>query len=225
MAATLGAPKIEDYRFADDGRVPNNPRLPLIVYRGALKTGGDAAASCVALFDRNGWTGAWQNGVYSHHHYHSSAHEVLGIASGWVRVRLGGESGQTIELRAGDVVVIPAGVAHKNEGESPDLLVVGAGRAPICAARVVRITHGRCRKSPRCRCPPATRSVGLQGRCSSAGASQDAADPESLGVPSRRSIGSVRYRRCRRHCRMAPPRAARIAGSRRHSRLRTCHGR
>ena len=133
MAAIPGAPKIEDYRFADDGRVPNNPRLPLIVYRGALKTGGDAAASCVALFGRNGWPGAWQNGVYSHHHYHSSAHEVLGIAAGWVRVRLGGESGQTVELRAGDVVVIPAGVAHKNEGESPDLLVVGAyprGQSP-----------------------------------------------------------------------------------------------
>ena len=133
MAATPGAPKIEGYRFADDGRVPNNPRLPLIVYRGALKTGGDAAASCVALFHRNGWTGAWQNGVYSHHHYHSSAHEVLGIAAGWVRVRLGGESGQTVELRAGDVVVIPAGVAHKNEGKSPDLLVVGAyprGQSP-----------------------------------------------------------------------------------------------
>jgi uncharacterized protein YjlB len=80
----------------------------------------------VALFDRNGWTGAWKNGVYSHHHYHSSAHEVLGIAAGWVRMRLGGEGGQTVELRVGDVVVIPAGVVHKNEGASPDLLVVGA---------------------------------------------------------------------------------------------------
>ena len=126
MAATTGAPTIEDYFFADDGVVPNNPRLPLIVYRGALETDGDAAARCVALFDRNGWTGAWKNGVYAHHHYHSSAHEVLGVAAGWVRVRLGGEGGQTVELRAGDVVVIPAGVAHKNEGASPDLLVVGA---------------------------------------------------------------------------------------------------
>ena len=41
MAATPGAPKIEGYRFADDGRVPNNPRLPLIVYRGALNTASD----------------------------------------------------------------------------------------------------------------------------------------------------------------------------------------
>ena len=133
MAAGPRAPTIETYIFAGDGIVPNNHRLPLIVYRGALETDGDAAASCVALVDRNGWTGAWQNGVYSHHHYHSSAHEVLGIAAGWVRVRLGGEGGQTVELRAGDVVVIPAGVAHKNEGASPDLLVVGAyprGQSP-----------------------------------------------------------------------------------------------
>jgi uncharacterized protein YjlB len=133
MTAIPDALVIQDYLFADDGRVPNNPRLPLIVYRGALKTAGDAAASCTALFDRNGWTGAWTNGVYSHHHYHSSAHEVLGIAAGWVRVRLGGEAGEMVELRAGDVVVIPAGVAHKNEGASPDLLVVGAyprGQSP-----------------------------------------------------------------------------------------------
>jgi uncharacterized protein YjlB len=126
MAAGPRAPTIETYIFAGDGIVPNNPRLPLILYRGALETGGDAAASCVALFDRNGWTGAWKNGVYAHHHYHSTAHEVLGVTAGWVRVRLGGEGGQTVELRAGDVVVIPAGVAHKNEGASPDLLVVGA---------------------------------------------------------------------------------------------------
>jgi len=101
MAATPRVPIVENYRFADDGEVPNNPQLTLIVYRGVLETGADAAASCVALFERNGWTGAWRNGVYLHHHYHSNAHEVLGIAAGWVRVRLGGERGRTVELPRG----------------------------------------------------------------------------------------------------------------------------
>ena len=117
--------KVETYRFADDGTVPNNS-LPLVVYREALTDGGDRAAACERMFDRNGWPGAWRNGIYGHHHYHSTAHEVLGIAAGHARVRLGGDNGQTVELRAGDVVVIPAGVAHKRESASADLLVIGS---------------------------------------------------------------------------------------------------
>jgi len=124
---------LEEHLFADDGCVPNNPLLPLIVYRAALETGPRCAADCEALFADNGWSGAWRNGIYAHHHYHSTAHEVLGITAGSVRVRLGGEDGKTVELHAGDVVVIPAGVAHKNEGASPHLVVVGAypgGKCP-----------------------------------------------------------------------------------------------
>ena len=124
---------IEEYRFTDDGHVPNNALLPLLLYRGALASGSDAAADCEALFAGNGWGAAWRNGIYAHHHFHSTVHEVLGIVTGSVHVRLGGERGTTVELRAGDVVVIPAGVAHKNEGASPNLLVVGAypgGKSP-----------------------------------------------------------------------------------------------
>ena len=131
------APQVETVVFADDGIVPNN-RLPLVLYRGALAAGGDRASVCEAMFARNGWPDAWRNGIYGHHHYHSTAHEVLGIARGHARVRLGGESGQTVELNAGDVVVIPAGVAHKREAASGDLLVIGAyprGQHPdICRA-------------------------------------------------------------------------------------------
>ena len=131
---------IETYRFADDGVVPNNPALPLVVYRGALAEGGDRATACERLFGRHGWPDAWRNGIHGHHHYHSTAHEVLGIAAGNARVRLGGENGQTLELRAGDVVVIPAGVAHKRESASADLLVIGAyprGQSPdLCRAEM-----------------------------------------------------------------------------------------
>jgi len=132
------SPDIETYLFADDGIVPNNPALPLVLYRGALGSEGDLASRCEAMFDANGWPGAWRNGIYGHHHYHSTAHEVLGIARGSAQVRLGGENGASVELRTGDVVVIPAGVAHKREAASSDLLVVGSyprGQRPdICRA-------------------------------------------------------------------------------------------
>src|SRR5260370_19295858 len=132
------AQTVETYRFADDGIVPNNPALPLVVYRDALAEGGDRAAACEQLFAQHGWPDAWRNGIYGQHHYHSTAHEVLGIAAGSARVKLGGEGGQSVELRAGDVVVIPAGVAHKRESASADLLVIGAyprGRNPdLCRA-------------------------------------------------------------------------------------------
>src|SRR6266542_1482962 len=129
---------VETYRFADDGVVPNNPALALVVYRGVLAEGGDRAAACERRFAAHGWPDAWRNGIYGHHHYHSTAHEVLGIAAGSARVRLGGEGGRSVELHAGDVVAIPAGVAHKRESASADLLVIGAyprGQSPdLCRA-------------------------------------------------------------------------------------------
>ena len=138
MSDTNPAPTIETYRFADDGIVPNNPALPLVVYRGALPASADRASACERMFAEHGWPDSWRNGIYGHHHYHSTAHEVLGIACGNARVRLGGEHGQTVELSAGDIVVIPAGIAHKREAASGDLLVIGAyprGQRPdICQA-------------------------------------------------------------------------------------------
>jgi uncharacterized protein YjlB len=133
MTAEIGAATIELYRLADDGVIPNNAALPLIVYRGALPPSGDVAAKFEALFARNGWSGGWRAGIFTYHHYHSTAHEVLGVASGQARVRFGGESGESVEVRTGDVVVVPAGVGHKRESASADLVVIGAypeGRRP-----------------------------------------------------------------------------------------------
>jgi uncharacterized protein YjlB len=138
MSDSPGAPAIETYRFADDGIVPNNAALPLVVYRGALAASGDRAGACEKMFAQNGWGGGWRNGIYADHHYHSTAHEVLGIARGNARVRLGGAGGPVVLLNAGDVAVIPAGIAHKREAASSDLLVVGAyprGQRPdMCRA-------------------------------------------------------------------------------------------
>jgi uncharacterized protein YjlB len=118
------ADDVQTFLFEDDGSIPNNPTLPLLVYPGALPQPDTAA--CRALFERNGWGRTWLNGVYGYHHYHSTAHEVLGVVGGSARVQFGGQKGPTLEVRAGDVVVIPAGVGHYNEGASAGFQVVGA---------------------------------------------------------------------------------------------------
>jgi uncharacterized protein YjlB len=122
---TPGA-EILQYLLKDDGTFPNS-RLPLLVYpRGMVRTGRDLVAFFETRFTRNGWPAAWRNGIYGFHHYHSTAHEVLGICRGRGRVQIGGESGVVLTVAAGDAVVIPAGAAHKNLGASGDFLVVGA---------------------------------------------------------------------------------------------------
>jgi uncharacterized protein YjlB len=112
--------------FKDDGVIPNN-RLHLLLYRGVLPNGGvDPATRVVQLFAANNWANSWRNGIYPFHHYHSASHEVLGVYRGSATVRLGGEQGKDFKVSAGDVIVIPAGVGHKNLGASEDFGVVGA---------------------------------------------------------------------------------------------------
>jgi uncharacterized protein YjlB len=115
---------VETLTFEDDGAIPNSA-LPVLVYRGALPRDAGAAGH-EELFANNGWLGAWRNGIYPFHHFHSTSHEVLGIASGTANVVLGGPQGERVELSAGDVVVLPAGTGHFNAGSEPGLLVVGA---------------------------------------------------------------------------------------------------
>ncbi len=113
--------------ITDDKTYPNNGRLPLLAYRGVLQLPADDPARGVEeLFHANGWGGSWRNGIFGYHHYHSTAHEALGVYSGNARVQLGGPKGPEFEIQQGDVIVIPAGVAHKNLGSSIDFRVVGA---------------------------------------------------------------------------------------------------
>src|SRR5256885_15383420 len=107
MGDATDGPRVETYRLADDGTVPNNA-LPLVLYRGALKADGNRAAACERMFERNGWPGAWRNGIYGHHHYHSTAHEVLGIAAGSARGRLGGGGGALLVRLVRGSVLGPA---------------------------------------------------------------------------------------------------------------------
>jgi uncharacterized protein YjlB len=112
--------------FKDDGAIPNS-RYSLLLYRGVIKLGTtDPASQIEDHLAANNWTNSWRNGIYPFHHYHSTSHEVLGIYRGSATVRLGGEQGDDFVVQAGDVIVIPAGVGHKNLGASADFEVVGA---------------------------------------------------------------------------------------------------
>lgn len=116
------------YHFADDGETPNNPALPLLVYRGAFDVARarDPATPFEEAFARHGWGRSWRNGIYDFLHFHTRTHEVLGIARGRARVEFGGGKGRELDVEAGDVVVLPAGTGHRCVSASADLLVVGA---------------------------------------------------------------------------------------------------
>ncbi len=116
--------EVRVYSFEDDGRIPNNPTLPLLVYPQALKERDPSRLK--GLLAENGWGGAWVNGVFPYHHYHSTSHEALCVIGGGARIAFGGPEGETVEVKAGDVVVIPAGVGHCREDSGSGFSVVGA---------------------------------------------------------------------------------------------------
>jgi uncharacterized protein YjlB len=120
--------KPQTFRFKDDGLIPNHPRWPLIIYEGAvpLAPGLDPAAVFEELFDSHGWGRSWSDGIYDYAHYHSRVHEVLGIARGSGQARFGGPNGCVLDLKAGDVAILPAGTGHQRIKASGNFLVVGA---------------------------------------------------------------------------------------------------
>jgi uncharacterized protein YjlB len=145
--ALLRERKPQSYRFTDDGLIPNHPKWPLIIYKGAVRLPQslDAAAVFEELFDSRGWGSSWRDGIHNYVHYHSRIHEVLGIARGSGRVQFGGTKGRALTLKAGDVAILPAGTGRQRLKASEDFLVVERTRprAPMTNAHRWKIARRR----------------------------------------------------------------------------------
>lgn len=133
----------------EPGETMPNSRLPVLIYRHAIAD----PAGLAQLFTENGWSGVWRDGVYDYDHYHSNAHEVLGVEAGRATLQLGGSEGRPVEVSAGDIVVLPAGTGHRRLRRSADFVVVGAyprgqesydlcrSRSPEAELRIVKLAR------------------------------------------------------------------------------------
>ncbi|EMR69621.1 hypothetical protein MGN70_011311 [Eutypa lata] len=140
------------YLFPTD-LIPNSPR-PLLHYKDALaRTRGGVhcdPAEVWDMFHNNGWRVSWifRYGQTQLSHYHSEAHECMAVLSGTATIRFGvadteddldkntygdawEDGGIELEAEAGDVFIIPAGLAHKTYDTKPEdefkLLTPGNG--------------------------------------------------------------------------------------------------
>lgn len=118
--------QVQTIHCPDDGTFPNND-MSVVLLRCAFASETSLnPADIERVFRANDWVNSWRNGLFAFQHYHSTAHEALGVYSGWVNAQLGGPDGKIVTVRKGDVVILPAGVAHKNIEQSADFRVVGA---------------------------------------------------------------------------------------------------
>lgn len=89
---------------------------PLMIYNSAFPAAVTASqiethVSTIGVVDPQ-----WRYTMYSRSHFHSTAHEVLVIAHGKAQLCFGHEHNpQRVEavVAKGDVIVMPAGVAHR----------------------------------------------------------------------------------------------------------------
>lgn len=142
------------YNIKPTKRIPNSPK-PLLHYKNCfIRDGKVDATLAYDTFKQNGWDTQWviTYGRYQRSHYHPATHEVMVVLSGpgtirWATADLDddpqqntyGRSGVAyeddslfVEVNAGDLFVIPAGVSHKSfdaEAAKPDAECLTGGGA------------------------------------------------------------------------------------------------
>jgi len=119
--------KHETHLLDPNDWIPNNQQMAVLIYRGVESGDRETVAKAFErCFAANGWPPKWRDTIFDYHHYHSTAHEALGIASGRGILMLGGPGAFMVHVEAGDALMLPAGTGHCRISASDDFLVVGA---------------------------------------------------------------------------------------------------
>ena len=108
----------------DDGTFPNNEHYPTLIYKHAFH--GSESEGRRLIVNKNEWTEPWVWGIFSYHHYHTKAWELLLCVCGSASIQLGGDDGPTVKIDKGDLVLIPPGVAHKQLEEGGGFSLLGS---------------------------------------------------------------------------------------------------
>ncbi len=60
---------MEKNLLKDDGTIPNNEKVPFLIYESPIEPDDDdPAATFEKRFAESGWTASWRNGIYDFHH-------------------------------------------------------------------------------------------------------------------------------------------------------------
>ena len=109
-----------------NGNYPNNTVFPLLIYKQAISLDDCTTHEIQQFLKSNHWVNSWVDGVYDYHHYHSNSHETLVIIEGQATLEIGGEAGKHYDVVKGDVIILPAGVAHKRVMATTEFKCIGA---------------------------------------------------------------------------------------------------
>lgn len=138
--------EVNCHYFEDNGRFPNNSHLPVLVYRAFLELPkADEVKSVEQTLQQHHWKRSAGPTLAGFHHYHSTAHKALAIWHGGLSLELGGPGGEKVTLEKGDLIVLPAGTAHRCLYRSPDLGCTGA----LPVGQEADVNYGNLTERPR----------------------------------------------------------------------------
>ena len=102
-------------RFEPTATIPNSDR-PMSIRPGAISASEATSSQAERLFVENGWHVTWTFTVFDCWHFHLEGHEVLACVAGAASIGFGGEKAEgaiVVEMKPGDVAIVPAGVGHR----------------------------------------------------------------------------------------------------------------